>query len=186
MTPNTLRDAWLAASTVSAMRAVVAAPEMAMTPASWAAFWAAYSPGTRSPRRSPVGQLAAEQAAAAEAALAAATAASAGVRAAVGRTYTRDYWLGVYGAVERERVARRQARYLTALAAPGWSPAPAWRTSDVVGLTRAMLASGDFSAVPILADALQDAGCDDEEWLAAMRDPAQPWFSGCRLLQTLL
>ena len=37
-----------------------------------------------------------------------------------------------------------------------------WRTSTVVALARQMDKTGDFSAVPILADALQDAGCDNE------------------------
>jgi hypothetical protein len=185
MTPTTLRDTWLAARTAPSMRAVLAAPDMAVPPAGWAAFWAAYLPGATARHRSPAGRLAAEQAAAAEAALAAATDASAGVRAAVTRTYTRDYWLGVYGGVERERVARRQARYLTAWTGPGWTVDPAWRTSDVIGLAREIMASTDFSAMPILADALQDAGCDDDEWLALMRDPVQPWFVGSRVLDTL-
>ena len=91
----------------------------------------------------------------------------------------------MYGGVERERVARRQARYLTTLTGPGWTIDPAWRTSDVIGLVRAMVGSADFSAMPILADALQDAGCADDEWLVLMRDPAQPWFVGSRVLDTL-
>lgn len=36
---------------------------------------------------------------------------------------------------------------------------PDWRTSTVVELARMMDATGDFSAVPILADALEEAGC---------------------------
>jgi hypothetical protein len=39
---------------------------------------------------------------------------------------------------------------------------PMWRTSDAVLLARGVYESRDFSAMPILADALQDAGCDDE------------------------
>jgi hypothetical protein len=39
---------------------------------------------------------------------------------------------------------------------------PAWLTSTVTALARQMYASRDFSAMPILADALQDAGCDNE------------------------
>ncbi len=185
MTPSELRDVWLAARTVSAMRAVLAAPNLALAPARWAAFWAAYAPGTPSPR-SPVVRFAREQAQAAEDALTAATAASSGVRVAVARTYTRSYWLDVYGRVEREAVARRQARHLVSLAAPGWEVDPAWRTSDVIALVKVMIADGDFSRTPILADALQDADCDNEEWLQLLRDPAQPWFAGARLFDTLL
>jgi hypothetical protein len=47
---------------------------------------------------------------------------------------------------------------------PGYTPSlhPDWRTSTVVAIARQMDETGDFSAVPILADALQDAGCDNE------------------------
>lgn len=46
---------------------------------------------------------------------------------------------------------------------------PEWRTSTAAGLAREMYESRDFSAMPILADALQDAGCDDPEILAHCR-----------------
>jgi hypothetical protein len=41
----------------------------------------------------------------------------------------------------------------------------AWRTSTVLGLCRQMYESRDFGAMPILADALQDAGCDSDDVL---------------------
>ena len=43
---------------------------------------------------------------------------------------------------------------------------PKWRTTTVVALCRRMLDSREFDVLPILADALQDAGCDDSELLA--------------------
>jgi hypothetical protein len=46
---------------------------------------------------------------------------------------------------------------------------PQWLTSTVLALARQMDESGDFSAVPILADALQDAGCEDETILKSCR-----------------
>lgn len=46
---------------------------------------------------------------------------------------------------------------------------PEWRTSTVLGLCRAMRESQEFDALPILADALQDADCDDEGLLARLR-----------------
>ena len=48
---------------------------------------------------------------------------------------------------------------------------PAWRTSTAVALAAQMYDSGDFSATPILADALQDAGCDSEMIQNHCRDP---------------
>jgi hypothetical protein len=44
-----------------------------------------------------------------------------------------------------------------------------WLTDTVVAIAKQMDATGDFGAVPILADALQDAGCDDEIALARCR-----------------
>jgi hypothetical protein len=54
---------------------------------------------------------------------------------------------------------------------PGHAPAlhSDWRTSTVVALARQMDDTGDFSAVPILADALQDAGCDNDAMLDRCR-----------------
>jgi hypothetical protein len=48
---------------------------------------------------------------------------------------------------------------------------PEWRTTTVVALCRRMLDSREFDALPILADALQDAGCDDSELLAECQRP---------------
>jgi hypothetical protein len=42
---------------------------------------------------------------------------------------------------------------------------PSWLTSTVLALARQMHDSRDFSAMPILADALQDVGCENEELL---------------------
>ncbi len=42
---------------------------------------------------------------------------------------------------------------------------PDWRTSTAVQLAKQMYESRDFSLMPILADALQDAGCDNEDIL---------------------
>ena len=42
---------------------------------------------------------------------------------------------------------------------------PAWLTSDVLALARSIYAERAFDRLPILADALQDAGCHDDEVL---------------------
>jgi hypothetical protein len=42
---------------------------------------------------------------------------------------------------------------------------PSWLTSTVLDLARQMYDTRDFSAMPILADALQDAGCDNDDFL---------------------
>ena len=62
---------------------------------------------------------------------------------------------------------------------------PAWRTSDAVALARAMYESRDFAAMPILADALQDAGCEDGAILSHCRGPG-PHVRGCFVVDLLL
>jgi hypothetical protein len=46
-----------------------------------------------------------------------------------------------------------------------------WRTSTVVALCRRMLDIRQFDTMPILADALQDAGCADDKLLAQCQNP---------------
>ncbi|WP_246522752.1 hypothetical protein [Gemmata palustris] len=46
-----------------------------------------------------------------------------------------------------------------------------WRTSDVLALAHGIYAERAFDRLPILADALQDAGCDDESVLWHCRRP---------------
>jgi hypothetical protein len=53
-----------------------------------------------------------------------------------------------------------------------------WRTDTVVALARQMSESRDFSATPILADALQDAGCNSDDVLDHCRRPG-PHIRGC-------
>jgi hypothetical protein len=62
---------------------------------------------------------------------------------------------------------------------------PAWRTTTAVGLAEQMYESRDFSAMPILADALEDAGCDDAEVLAHCRGDGQH-VRGCWVVDLVL
>jgi hypothetical protein len=55
---------------------------------------------------------------------------------------------------------------------------PAWRTGTAISLARPMYESREFGAMPILADALQDAGCDSEDVLNHCRGPG-PHVRGC-------
>ncbi|MCI0704909.1 MAG: hypothetical protein L0241_27940 [Planctomycetia bacterium] len=66
------------------------------------------------------------------------------------------------------------------------APNPAWRTDTVLALARQMYESRDFSAMPILADALQDAGCDNEDVLNHCRDTNQPHVRGCWVVDLVL
>jgi hypothetical protein len=62
---------------------------------------------------------------------------------------------------------------------------PAWRTDTAVSLARAMYESRDFGAMPILADALQDAGCDSADTLDHCRGPG-PHVRGCWVVDLVL
>jgi hypothetical protein len=62
---------------------------------------------------------------------------------------------------------------------------PAWRTETAVALARQMYESRDFSAMPILADALQDAGCDSDDILLHCRGPG-PHARGCWVVDLVL
>jgi hypothetical protein len=62
---------------------------------------------------------------------------------------------------------------------------PEWRTSTAVALASQMYESRDFGAMPILADALQDAGCDNDEVLGHCRGPG-PHVRGCWVVDLVL
>jgi hypothetical protein len=63
---------------------------------------------------------------------------------------------------------------------------PEWRTSTAVALASRMYESRDFGAMPILADALQDAGCDNNDILAHSRDETKPHVRGCWVVDLVL
>ena len=61
-----------------------------------------------------------------------------------------------------------------------------WRTDTVVLLAQQMYESREFSAMPILADALQDAGCDNEDILNHCRGVTLTHMRGCWVLDLVL
>lgn len=63
---------------------------------------------------------------------------------------------------------------------------PDWRTDTVVALARQMYESREFGTMPILADALQDAGCDNDDVLSHCRDANQLHVRGCWVTDLVL
>jgi hypothetical protein len=63
--------------------------------------------------------------------------------------------------------------------------APEWHTDTAIIFARQMYESRDFSAMPILADALQDAGCDNTEILNHCRAD-EVHVRGCWIVDLLL
>jgi hypothetical protein len=61
-----------------------------------------------------------------------------------------------------------------------------WRTDTVLALVRTMYDSREFSAMPILADAIQDAGCDNDDILDHCRDATATHVRGCWVVDLVL
>ncbi len=62
---------------------------------------------------------------------------------------------------------------------------PAWRTSTAVSLAEGIYADRAFDRLPILADALQDAGCENADILTHLRSDG-PHVRGCWALDLVL
>jgi hypothetical protein len=62
---------------------------------------------------------------------------------------------------------------------------PEWRTEAVVGLARGIVEDRAYERMPILADALEEAGCDSMSVLSHCRDPIAH-EDGCWVLERIL
>ncbi len=60
-----------------------------------------------------------------------------------------------------------------------------WRTDTAIALARTMYEAREFGAMPILADALQDAGCDSDDILNHCRGDG-PHVRGCWVCDLVL
>jgi hypothetical protein len=63
---------------------------------------------------------------------------------------------------------------------------PEWRTTTTVQLAQQMYESRNYSTMPILADALQDASCDNEDILNHCRESSGVHVRGCWVLDLIL
>jgi hypothetical protein len=103
-------------------------------------------------------------------------------------------WHGGYqtGAGHNEhkhRLARiLQVRPLRAIFGNPFRPVafdPRWRTADAVGLARGIYDERAFDRLPLLADALMDTGCADEQMLEHCRSEG-PHVRGCWVVDLVL
>lgn len=78
-----------------------------------------------------------------------------------------------------------QGLLLAHTVSPGWKFRPAWRTSTALALAGGIYSDRAWDRCPILADALQDAGCEEPLVLDYLRGDA-PKFRGCRVLDEVL
>ena len=63
---------------------------------------------------------------------------------------------------------------------------PEWRTDTALTLAKQLYESREFSAMPILADALQDAGCNEPAILDHCRDTSLTHVRGCWVTDLVL
>src|SRR5262249_28763026 len=63
---------------------------------------------------------------------------------------------------------------------------PAWRTSDVLLMAQGIYDDRAFDRMPILADALQDAGCDNADVLNHCREANATHVRGCWVVDLVL
>ena len=106
------------------------------------------------------------------------------LRSAVGDWEVRDT---VFDAMRAEEVA--QADLVRDLFTDRFwfvVPDPAWFTSDVMTLAHHIYERRAFEHMPILADALQDAGCDSDELLCHCRAPDGSHVRGCWVVDLVL
>jgi hypothetical protein len=61
-----------------------------------------------------------------------------------------------------------------------------WLTTTVVDLAKVIYHEREFDRLPILADALMDAGCDDEAFLGHCREHGKVHVKGCWLVDLVL
>nr|AIA11533.1 Unknown Function [uncultured bacterium] len=84
-----------------------------------------------------------------------------------------------------------QAKFLRCIYGNPFRPVKAdplwltWNDSTIPQLARTIYEERDFDLLPILADALEDAGCTDAEMLAHCRGP-RPHVRGCWVVDLLL
>jgi hypothetical protein len=76
--------------------------------------------------------------------------------------------------------------FLRAHCAPFRPAVSSWLTETVLSLARQAYESREFTAMPILADALQDAGCDSDDILSHCRDTSLTHARGCWVVDLVL
>lgn len=95
---------------------------------------------------------------------------------------------GVKGRVSDEEQARQAELLRDIFGSVPFRPIamdPAWNTSAVVRLAKAIYEGRAFDRLPILADVLEDAGCTDPDILVHCRGPG-PHARGCWVVDLLL
>jgi hypothetical protein len=92
---------------------------------------------------------------------------------------------GVVASVDSDRLLTRLVADVFELQLRPVAWAPAWRTETAVSLAQGMYEARDFTPMPVLADALEDAGCTEAGILAHCRKPGLH-VRGCWVVDLVL
>ncbi|HJZ59721.1 MAG TPA: hypothetical protein VKE74_32565 [Gemmataceae bacterium] len=103
--------------------------------------------------------------------------------AAVVVSMTPHYAAGWMAAQKRHR--ELFGKILRAMVGPEMRWSDGWRTDTLVALARGIYDEQSWDRMPILSDALQEAGCDDHRVIGYCRGEG-PFCRGCWLLDTIL
>jgi hypothetical protein len=107
--------------------------------------------------------------------------------AATGASWWASYLVGECAEnAEQERIA--QGPLLRDIVGNPFRPVafdPDWRSETAITLATGIYAERAFDRLPILADALEESGCDHPDVLAHCRDPG-PHARGCWVVDLVL
>ena len=89
---------------------------------------------------------------------------------------------------QREAICQENIPLLRCIVGNPFRPVaflPTWRTEHTLGIAAKMCEDREFAAMPILADALEEAGCDNADVLSHCREPG-PHARGCWVVDGVL
>jgi hypothetical protein len=102
--------------------------------------------------------------------------------------FGREYWSNEQWRIVRDELRVPLASIVRDIFGNPFRPvsfSPDWRTSTTVAIAQGMYELRDFSPMPLLADALQDAGCEVSEIIDHCRGPG-PHVRGCWVVDGVL
>jgi hypothetical protein len=106
-------------------------------------------------------------------------------RRSVPPCYTFGYVVSELAKLDEQRAQANLLRDIVGDPASSFDFDSRWRTHDVIGLAHAIYGDCKFELLPILADALMDAGCDDERVLSHCRSITRH-VRGCWVVDLVL
>ncbi len=86
---------------------------------------------------------------------------------------------------DNEKQILNEGKLIVSVVGPGWQFNNCWKNEITIAIAQRLYETKDWSGMPILADALQEAGCN-ENFLDHMRNRESKFCRGCWILDQLL